>query len=114
MKRRRLVMKLPDFLTLGTIGEIRVTGHRIDLYLLVQKYNEGHTAEMLHCEYPTLPLALIHKVIDFYLVNRVDVDEYVAAVESGIDKLRTNYRPGPGMLRLRDIVKERASSSEKN
>ena len=34
-------MNLPDFLTLGTTGEIRVTGHRIDLYLLAQKYNEG-------------------------------------------------------------------------
>ena len=107
-------MNLPDFLTLGTIGEIRVSGHRIDLYLLVQKYNEGHTAEMLHCEYPTLPLALINKVIDFYLVNRVDVDEYVAAVESGIDELRKDYRPGPGKLRIRDIVEERERSSEMN
>jgi hypothetical protein len=34
-------MNLPDFLTLGSMGEIRVTGHRIDLYLLTQKYNEG-------------------------------------------------------------------------
>ena len=49
-------MNLPDFLTLGTMGEIRVTGHRIDLYLLAQKYNEGHTVEMLHCEYPHVAL----------------------------------------------------------
>jgi hypothetical protein len=41
-------MELPDFLTPGPAGEIRVTGHRIDLYLLVFKYNEGWTAEMLH------------------------------------------------------------------
>jgi hypothetical protein len=27
-------MNLPDFLTLSSMGEIRVTGHRIDLYLL--------------------------------------------------------------------------------
>lgn len=95
-------MYLPEFLTLGTMGEIRVTGHRIDLYLLVQKYNEGCTAEMLHCEYPTLPLALIHRVIAFYLENRAEVDEYVAAVESRIDQQRTDYRPGPGILRIRD------------
>jgi uncharacterized protein (DUF433 family) len=49
-------MELPDFLTLGTSGEIRVTGHRIDLYLLVLKFREGNTAEILHSEYPTLPL----------------------------------------------------------
>jgi uncharacterized protein (DUF433 family) len=107
-------MNLPDFLTLGTMGEIRVTGHRIDLYLLAQKYNEGRTTEMLHCEYPTLPLALLHKVIAFYLENRADVDEYVAAVESRIDKLRTDNRPGPGMLRVRDIVEERARAREKS
>jgi hypothetical protein len=68
---------------------------------------------MLHCEYPTLPLALIHQVIAFYLENRADVDEYVAAVESGIDKLRTEYRPGPGTLRIREIVEERARATEK-
>jgi hypothetical protein len=68
---------------------------------------------MLHCEYPTLPLALLHKVIAFYLENRADVDEYVAAVESRIDKQRTDYRPGPGMLRIRDIVEERARAREK-
>ena len=39
-------MELPDFLMLGTDGEIRVTGHRIDLNLLILKYNEGHAAEM--------------------------------------------------------------------
>jgi uncharacterized protein (DUF433 family) len=106
-------MNLPDFLTLGSMGEIRVTGHRIDLYLLTQKYNEGHTAEMLQCEYPTLSLALIHKVIAFYLENRADVDTYVAAIESRIDKLRTDYRPGPGMLRIRGIVEEQARVREK-
>jgi hypothetical protein len=41
-------MELPDFLTRGPASEICVTGHRIDLYLLVFKYNEGLTAEMLH------------------------------------------------------------------
>jgi uncharacterized protein (DUF433 family) len=106
-------MELPDFLTLGTMGEIRVTGHRIDLYLLVLKFNEGQTAEMLHCEYPTLPLKLIHEVIAFYLGNRAAVDENVAAVGSRIEKLRTDHQPGPGMLRIRKIIEERARAGEK-
>ena len=62
-------MTLPDFLTQGPKGEIRLTGHRIDLYLIVLFYNEGHTSEMLHDEYPTLPLDLIHKVLAFYFEN---------------------------------------------
>jgi hypothetical protein len=45
----------------------------------VYYYNDGYSAEMLACQYPTLPLALIHKVIAFYLENKSDVDAYVAA-----------------------------------
>ena len=105
-------MELPDFLTLGTTGEIRVTGHRIDLYLLVLKYNEGQTAEMLHREYPTLPLRLINDVITFYVRNRPDVDEYVATVESKIEKQHIDYQAGPGMLHIRKIIEERSHAGE--
>ena len=71
-------MTLPDFLQ-DTSGEIRLTGHRIGLFHVVHYYNEGYSPEMLLGEYPTLPLALIHKVIAFYLENRAEVDAYVAA-----------------------------------
>jgi uncharacterized protein (DUF433 family) len=84
-------MELPNFLSRGTAGEIRVTGHRIDLYLLIGKYNEGYTAGMLHGEYPTLPLTRIQEVIDFYLKKRADVDEYVAAVGSKLEKFRADH-----------------------
>lgn len=106
-------MDLPSFLTLGSTGEIRVTGHRIDLYLLAQKYNDGHTAEMLHGEYPTLPLPLIEKVIAFYLENQAAVDGYMAGVESRINRLRADYQPGPGMTRMRKLAEERARAREK-
>jgi uncharacterized protein (DUF433 family) len=105
-------MELPNFLTVGTTGEIRVSGHRIDLYLVVLKYNEGQTAEFVHYEYPTLPLTLIQDVIGFYLSHRADVDEYVAAVESRIEKLRTDYQAGPGMLRIRKLIEERSHAAE--
>jgi len=97
-------MNLPDFLTRGSMGEIRLTGHRIDLYLIVLSYNEGHTDEMLHDEYPTLPLALIHKVIAFYLENKAELDAYVAEVDARIEQLRANHQPGPGILRIRELI----------
>ena len=50
-------MNLPEFLTRGLKGEIRLAGHRIDLYHIVLVYKEGQTAEMVRHEYPTLPLA---------------------------------------------------------
>jgi uncharacterized protein (DUF433 family) len=97
---------LPNLLTRGPKGEIRLTGHRIDLYLIVLFYNEGHTPEMLHDEYPTLPLALIHNVLAFYFENKAEVGAYVAEVESKIEQLRANYQAGPGIVRIRKLLEE--------
>ena len=41
-------------------------------------YNQGYSVEMLFEQFPSLPLALIHKVIAFYLENQSEVDGYVA------------------------------------
>lgn len=79
-------MQLPDFLTQAADGEIRLSGHRIGLYHLVQRYNEGESAEMLACRYPTLPLALVHKVLAFYLENQQEVDAYVAGCATVMEK----------------------------
>jgi uncharacterized protein (DUF433 family) len=59
-------MNLPDFMTQLPDGEIRVSGHRIGLYHLVQCYNEGESAEMTASRYPTLTLPLVHKALAFY------------------------------------------------
>jgi uncharacterized protein (DUF433 family) len=102
-------MNLPDFLTRGSMGEIRLTGHRIDLYLIVWSYRDGFTAEMIHEDYPTLPLPLIYKVLAFYLENQSEVDAYVAEVEAVIERRQAEYIPGPGVLRIRQLVAERAA-----
>jgi uncharacterized protein (DUF433 family) len=102
-------MNLPDFLTRGSKGEIRLTGHRIDLYLIVWSYQDGFTAEMIHEEYPTLPLPLIYKVLASYLENQADGDAYVAEVEAEIARREAEYTPGPGLLRIRELVAERAA-----
>lgn len=92
-------MTLPDFLTQAPDGEIRLAGHRIGLYQIVQDYNEGESAEMLASRYPTLSLSLVHKTIAFYLDNRAEIDAYVADCSKALDKLR---RAGP-VLDLSDL-----------
>jgi uncharacterized protein (DUF433 family) len=79
-------MTLPDFLTQNATGEIRLTGHRLGLFHVVHFYNEGYLPEMLVCQYPTLPLALVHKVIAFYLENRAEVDAYVATCQDELSR----------------------------
>jgi uncharacterized protein (DUF433 family) len=78
-------MQFHEFLAQAPDGEILLTGHRIGLFHIVQHYNEGESAEMLACRYPTLPLALVHKVLAFYLENQSEVDAYVVACSTTMD-----------------------------
>ncbi len=95
-------MKLPDFLFEAPYGEIRITGSRIGLYHIVESYNEGFSAEMLVEEYPTLPLALIHKIIAFYLENKSEVDAYVEKERQACEEMRrTGKHPDWEALRAR-------------
>ena len=83
-------MQLPDFLFETVDGEILLRNHRIGLWHLLQKYNEGESAEMLSSRYPTLPLALTHKVIAFYLENQNAVDAYLRTCSAAGDQQETN------------------------
>ena len=94
-------MTLPDFLVDHPDGEIRVTGHRIGLFHIVRYYNEGYSPEMLSEQFPTLSLALIHKVIAFYLENRAEVDDYVAKYEVELEQQRSAAPKGPSLAELR-------------
>ena len=85
-------MDLPSFLTRDPAGEIRFLGHRIGLYHVVQYYGEGYSAEMLACQYPTLPLGLIHNAIGFYLENKAEVDAYVADCQKSLREQRWHQR----------------------
>jgi uncharacterized protein (DUF433 family) len=97
-------MELPDFLTQDAFGEIRLTGHRIGLLHVVDRHNEGLSAERLHEEFPSLPLPLIRQVLAFYAVNRAEVDAYVRWCHEEIDRWHANYRPSPGILRIRRLL----------
>ena len=82
-----LIRLLPPCLHWHPDGEIRLVGHRIGLYHFVYYYNQGFTAEMILCQFPTLELATIHKVIAFYLDHREEVDRYAAKYQTELDHL---------------------------
>lgn len=97
-------MTLPDFLTQGEYDEIRLTGHRIGLMHVIDLYNDGYSPEQVHEEFPTLALELINQVLAFYQANRADVDAYLAQCHEEMDRNYANYRPGPGMQRVRQLL----------
>ena len=82
-----LIRLLPPCLYRHSDGEIRLRGHRIGLFHFIYYYNQGYTAEMLLCQFPTLELALVHKVIVFYLEHRDEVDCYVTQYQAEIDQI---------------------------
>jgi uncharacterized protein (DUF433 family) len=93
-------MILPDFLCGESTDEIRLTGRRIGLYHIVYYYNDGYSPEMLAGQFPDMPLALIHKVIGFYLENKAEVDVYVSRCQ---DELAAQRAASPQRLQLASL-----------
>lgn len=105
-------MNLPDFLTQDKYGYIHFAGHRIGLRHVVELYNDSCSPEMVLDHYPTLSLALIHKVIGFYLENRADVDAYVQQSRAAIEKLAAEPSPGPSAEELRRRLEAKQKQRE--
>jgi uncharacterized protein (DUF433 family) len=105
-------MTLPDFLTQDEYGSIRLTGHRIGLMHVIDGYTDGSSPEQLHEEFPTLSLELINRVLAFYRENRAEVDAYIARCHEEMDRNYANYRPGPGIVQVRQWLEllERADA----
>ena len=106
-----LIRLLPPCLHWHTDGEIRVVGHRIGLYHFIYYYNQGFTDEMILCQFPTLELATVHKVIAFYLDHREEVDRYVAQYHAEVDQLRAAGTHAPNVAELRTRLEMRQKAT---
>jgi len=90
---------------------LRIKGTRVGLEHLIELYREGHTAEELAIEFPTVSLEQVHGVIAYYLGNRAAVDDYVKSGEKQFEEQRrqTLQRPpSEAVLRIRAIKEARA------
>jgi uncharacterized protein (DUF433 family) len=106
-------MNLPDFFAQDKYDYIHLAEHRIGLIHVVDLYREGYSPEMLLDHFPTLSLALIHKVIAFYLENQTEVDTNIAQCRAEIDRQTAAPQPGPdrGEMRRRMEARRRAESA---
>jgi uncharacterized protein (DUF433 family) len=98
---RRISMELPDFLTRRKFGEIRLSGHRIGLFHVVERYQGGESPERIQEEFPSLSLEEIRKVLAFYQDNQAEVDAYVTACRAEIERQEAASRQGPDIAELR-------------
>lgn len=99
-------MDLPSYLQ-NADGEIRLTGHRIGLFHVVDRYQEGYSPEMIGEEFDTLPLALIHRVIAFYLENQQEVDVYVTNYRAELDRQETAQPSSAAAVEIRRRLQAR-------
>jgi hypothetical protein len=73
----------------------------------VELYHDGCTPEMLRDHFPTLPLALIHKVIAFYLENRIEMDAYIRQCRVTLDREVAGPSESPSAAELRQRMEAR-------
>ena len=99
-------MTLPEFLEMDEGGFINLTGHRIGLHHVVRMYADGSSVEMIAAHYPPLPLALIYRVIAFYLDNQVEVEGYALAHQGETDLQIVQGVKVPTLVELRERLKQ--------
>ena len=62
---------------------------------------------MLHDQFPTLPLALVHKAIAFYLENTAEVDAYIKRSREALDRQAAAAPHSPDAAELRRRMEAR-------
>ena len=60
-------------------GGWRVAGTRVSLDSIVHACWDGRLAEAIAADFPSLTLEQVHGTIAFYLRNRAEIDDYLAA-----------------------------------
>lgn len=105
-------MQMPEFLSMDDGGFIHVTGRRVGLHHVLRAYHEGLSPEEIAVEYPSLQLAIVHKIIAYALEHREDVEKYVAEQDRLVAEQIAGARPGPTIEELRSRLANRQSQSE--
>jgi len=108
-----LIERLPDCLHWSPDGEIRVVGHRIGLYSVINRHQSGRSPEEIPQELPTLTLDEIRRIVGFYHENRKEVGDYVDEYRAELRRQEAAYVPSPAVLRMRRLIEEKARAGEK-
>lgn len=99
-----------NYLEIHSPDDIRIAGTRVGIEHLLSLYLDGHTAESLALQFPTLSLEQIHGTIAYYWGNRTEVDEYLARWRAHSRKVREEQaaKPMPEVVqRIRKILEQR-------
>jgi uncharacterized protein (DUF433 family) len=96
---------LPDFLIDHTDGEIRLVGRRISLYDVINRHQEGDSAEMIAEAFELDPQRL-QQILTYYAAHQAEVDAYVAGVRAEIERQADASPVSPGQIAIRGRLEE--------
>jgi len=94
-------MDIPEFLQADPDGFLHFANSRIGFQHVIREYNNGESPEVLCDHFPTLPLAVIHRAIAFYLDNRAELDRQFALDDQELRQQMASARHTPTTAELR-------------
>jgi uncharacterized protein (DUF433 family) len=105
-------MNLPEFLTMWPENEIVLTGHRIGVFSIIDRFQRGYSAEEIHAEFPTLEPKLIKMILDFHASHESEVEAYVAEYRAQLDRQEADFQPGLAVLKVRSLIAENTANTK--
>jgi len=88
-------------------GTIRVKGSRVTLDTIVGRTRVGDTPEEIHEGFPTVTLAEINLIIEWYLNNQIEADEYLEERYIEAERLRIEIQSQPEYIAFREKLLRR-------
>jgi uncharacterized protein (DUF433 family) len=107
-----LVIEAPPVpLRINEQGVLRVGQTRLPLDTVVHVFNEGASPEEIVISYPTLALADVYAVINYYLYNRAEVDAYLRQREADAARIKAENekRFPPAGIRARLLARRQTN-----
>ena len=91
-------------------GVLRVGKTRVPLDTVVSAFNQSASPEEIVMSYPTLALADVYAVVNYYLFNRADVDAYLRQREAEAARIRVENekRFPPEGIRARLLARRKS------
>lgn len=86
-------------------GTIRVIGSRVTLDTIIGRMQVGDRPEEIHEGFPTVTLAQINTIIDWYLNNQVEANEYLQEQEAEGERIRKEIESRPDYAAFREKLR---------
>ena len=94
-------------------GTIRVKGSRVTLDTIVARMQVGDTLEEIHEGFPTVTLAQINTIIDWYRNNQVKADEYLQEQQAEVERIIQELESDPEYKARREMLRRRIAQLSK-